>query len=90
MSEMGIEGLAEELEDAALLLTADRQDRADALALLPAAGALGDVAIDHEMANGLLGLVVRRLNPRHRQEAKVVVGPATAKARGQRPGLPAR
>src|SRR3972149_4617627 len=87
---MGIESLAEELEDATLLLAAGRQDRPDALAplLSPfAAGALCDVAIDHDVPNRLLGLVVRRLHPRHCQEVKVIVRFAPPKAVGQSPGL---
>jgi len=74
--EVGVEGLAEEVEDSAFLLTAGRKDRPDALAPLLSAfasRALGDVAVDHNMPNRLFGLIVRRLNPRRGQEAKVIV-----------------
>jgi len=89
---MSIEGLAEELENATPLLAAGRQDRPDPFT--PALSArttrsLRDMTVDHDVPNRLFGLIVRWLNPRRRQEAKVIVRLGAAKPLGEVPGLPA-
>ena len=76
LSEVGVEGVAEEFKDTATLLAAGCDHRPDAFTATLSAfttGSLRDVTVDHDMPNRLFRLVVRRLDPRHRQEAKVIV-----------------
>ena len=81
---MGVDGIAEELKGAAILLARGRQHGPDAFAT----GSLRDVTLDQNVPNGLFRLVLRRLDPRCRQKAKVIVGPLAAKAIRQGLGLP--
>ena len=90
---MGVDGIAEELEDASILLATGRNHRPDAFApTLPtfATRPLGDVTVDHDVSNRLFRLVICRLDPRRRQEAKVVVRLPAAKTLRQRLGLRTR
>ena len=93
MLEVSIEGIAEELEDAATLLAAGGDHRPDAftptLSAL-ATGSLGDMTVDHDVSNRLFCLIVRRLDPRPRQKQKVVVRVPPAKPIRQGPGLQPR
>jgi len=76
LSEMGVEGVAEEFEDAATLLTAGSDHRPDAFTpTLPAfaPGSLRDVTVNHDVPNRLFRLVVRGLDPRRCQKEKVIV-----------------
>jgi len=90
---MGIEGVAEKLEDTATLLAAGGDHRPDAFTPTLSAfatGSLRDVTVDHDVPNRLFRLVVRRFDPRCRQEAKVVVRLMAAKAVCQSKGLGTR
>jgi hypothetical protein len=64
--DVGVDGVAEEPEGAAILWAAGGDHGPDALGptIDPCAtGPLGEVPVDHDMSNRLLGLVVRRLDP---------------------------
>lgn len=86
-----MEGIAEELEDTATLLTAGGDHRPDAFTptLSPwAASSLRDATVDHDVPNRLFRLVVRRLNARRRQKEKVVVSPVPRETDLPRSGPP--
>jgi hypothetical protein len=90
LSEVGVEGVAEKVKDTAILLAAGGDHRPDAFPPTLAAFAarpLRDVTVDHEVSNRLFRQVVRRLNPRRRQEKKVVVRLPTTKPVRQSLGL---
>ncbi len=72
VSEVGEEGFFEEREQVAAVLAAGGDSRPDALAPVSASfatSALRDAAVDHDVANGLLGGVVGRLKISHVREA---------------------
>ncbi|HSW01967.1 MAG TPA: hypothetical protein VLI39_17505 [Sedimentisphaerales bacterium] len=93
MLEVGVEGVAEELEDPATLLAAGGDHGPDAFTPALSAFAtrpLRDVPVDHEVSNRLFGLVVRRFDPQQRQKLKVVVRLPAAETVRQGLGLRTR
>ena len=90
---MGVEGVAEEFKDTAILLAAGCDHRPDAFTpplSAFATGSLCDVTVDHDVPNRLFRLVVRRIDPWRRQEANVIVRLPAAKTLGERLGLRTR
>src|SRR5580698_2472257 len=90
---MGEEGIVQELKGAPSLLGTGCHYRPGPLApshALVSARALRDAAVDHDVADRLLGQVVGRFHAGLRQEGEIVLGIAPAKARGQGPRLATR